>query len=437
MARSVLSGPLRRGAPHRRIAAGLPVLWAATGVAAAVNPFAAVAVAFAPIVGLLVAHHLVYVIGLPLTVNAIANMDVINVAPAVRWSLLIIGASCYGTAAVARRRSSGPTLEPSVRWALLVGWTLAAVSSFFANHSQSVGRVLLLGLMWSAAAAAAGYAGDDAYDRLFAVALILPLFLGVFGAIFADRLGVEVMFPSGFKGLFANPNGLGLVAGMVLVWLWHRRKMLYRFVTGVALFGVVVSQSRAAWLGVLAALLFVRASQLHLTTRVVLVALGGVASAWAMTEGPVMDASGSSGLSALPVESRTEAWRAALAQTPLLRPRGFGTTDVTDAISSFDLRVAFSGLHLHNSYIEILFELGYVLGISFLIILWYLLKKSYRNSVDINTRAVIVFGAVHAMFESWMFLGGSLVAFAYWILVLRGASSSPVPTGWSLFSRGR
>jgi O-antigen ligase len=224
------------------------------------------------------------------------------------------------------------------------------------------------------------------------------------GGAFTDR---------GFRGPMENPNALGLLAGAALVYYICTVRPLRRAVWTVVplMVFVIASGSRGAAFAVVAGI----ASNYILRNGVRrIVGIGSIVLVFLLFGGRL--------LSQLSTESRWIVWSDALrsSATHPLSGVGFGGTEEQLSGGLFRVPISFQGFQLHNSYVQAIFELGFVLGLVFLASLGWLLYtglSSTRVSPVQTLRPVVVYGLVGALAESWMFSTGSVFALIFWLAV--------------------
>jgi hypothetical protein len=308
-------------------------------------------------------------------------------------------------------------------------------------------RILLSGTGMSALLLIALLAGNGsrttvlrtgAFVALLGAALILPLrvpryslerFWGVvFRSIFIFLtvgtvlriilFGNDVFLNGGLRGPMANPNALGLLAGAALSYLvWSRGPLLtakgrIAFVAqAVPLAGMIlISQSRGAALGAVVA---VAAAWVDRAVWRKAIAVAVITMSVALVGGRV--------LAEASRESRWVVWTTALSESAA-RPIsgvGFGNTEAALEREVIVIPANFQGAQLHNSYVQVVFELGILIGIMFVFLAAIVFRDALRfsePSIAIQAlKGVVLFGLVSAISESWMFSVGSAFGALFWL----------------------
>lgn len=267
---------------------------------------------------------------------------------------------------------------------------------------------------------------------LLSIALILPrartvetlalAWSRLFGALVAFVVVGTLLRPAvtpdsftlaeALRGPFGNPNALGLLAGACFVWLLaiegKQLTWLLLPVLGVLL---IASQSRGALLGTIAAVAIFSFNK----RRYLSMTLAAIVGLLLVSPGRV--------IAGLEGDERFVVWRTALSaswKSPFSGV-GFGKTEATLQSGALMLPPEFQGLHLHNSYVEVLYELGLVPGLIFLAAIGVVLGASLRRAPTSGPlqflRPLIAFGIVSAFAESWMFSSGSIFALVFWVAV--------------------
>lgn len=269
---------------------------------------------------------------------------------------------------------------------------------------------------------------DGAPEQMATSLRVVAAIIAV-GGLFTLRFGVVI---SGrYSGVFANPNALGTAAALLFPFALQRamngRRRLERVanaLVGALLVGeAAAAASRGGLLAAAAAYLYIGWTQWQgerrgrrLAILILPVVLAVVASI------TVIDPNRLS-----PINSRSPLWGlfpGIFLDSPFIG-HGFGTSQLLlrpfSAVTGY---LGPQGVDFHNSYFNLLGDLGVVGGILFAMLLARAALR--RRYADPALAAVVASGAVSAIFESWLLSVGSGFAFVFWFAVAGVASAGPV-----------
>jgi O-antigen ligase len=332
----------------------------------------------------------------------------------------------------------------NLRWIALGITTLLAAVRALVLRAHPAHRTVDLTVIWFVALALASVSWSIAPSRsagpaiafLVMVLLSIALDKGGFGAINLIRCfcALAVIVAAGgvtalvmrlvtstgrFAGLFDNPNLLGVLNALLFPAVLSaalgsssfRQRVFYGGTASVLVLSSFLAASRSGIIAMsLAYLYLVRPkhwSRQH-TRRVIAAVLPfiiavGVSVATTSTHRFSTE------------DSRTQLWRAfpTLFEEEPLFGHGFATTEL--ALAPFTLEQ--SEVNFHNSYLNLLNDLGLLGGVAYLAILWRVWRL--RNLTDPGLVAVVIGGLFSALFESWMLAIGSGAAVLFWLAVLQ------------------
>ena len=249
--------------------------------------------------------------------------------------------------------------------------------------------------------------------------------------------GMESALAGGrFRGILENPNGVGVVGALMLpISLGFvgdrqgRRRLWWAGVAVATAMSLVFSQSRggilAAGLGVVVLVGLSRGVRRPLVVVASCVVgtalLTGLGSTETRLPGPIeavvvrFDQDSTAG-------GRTAAWQLALR---LARERpatgwGFGTSEEVFGPEVHTIGSVFQGALVHNSYLQILLELGPAGVFLLLLVLSGALIFGWPSAGADPLRAAIygalIAGSVSAVVESTLLSVGSIFGFTFWFL---------------------
>jgi O-antigen ligase len=347
-----------------------------------------------------------------------------------RW--LLMGLT---SAMVLFRPRSGTALRDlsMVDWVSGAFIVMAFASLLYTSHpgltaQRTVSMVLLyVTVAWTVWHLADIIGGWRLAHLLFRTASVIIAFSAL--SFFATP---DSMLAGRFRGVFSNPNALGLFTVIFLpisLARYLRTKTASALIiTALLVGGLLLSGSRngvlAASLGLVFMLFRMRAWRSSLV-----LAVTGVALYLAMPEGSEdVVSSSQAGLSRL-IDTqrlstgggRVEAWQVAI---PIIQRRlafghGFGTEDMIFEGLKFMIH---RGAYVHNSYLGLTYQLGLVGTILFfgpLIVLLIKRAKAPRSTLQTAAYEAVLFGGLIAsFFESWIYAAGNAFAFPFWIFVV-------------------
>jgi O-antigen ligase len=279
------------------------------------------------------------------------------------------------------------------------------------------------------------YMPTEAKQRAVLRLLLVPQVLSIVLSIVWFLMGSENAVTdfgayTRIQGLFKNVNTLGLVSMLTffpLVGWWQEaprhRKWLSSILILLTLFTLVMSGSRASFLGLLAGMFVYSMSDSTLKGRFRLALLSTLAIMFLVLV--MFPAEFLPGLLRTDPGLRFFVWEKTLAvglQSPVMG-FGFGTvevlTDLTRQIAEANPAEFYSGPH--SSILLLFVHLG-ILGVAiaslgFIAIMRRvpaLFEKEAPTPMVLSLYAVVAAGLVNAFFESWLFGFGGASAFPFW-----------------------
>jgi exopolysaccharide production protein ExoQ len=344
--------------------------------------------------------------------------------------------------------SSRPGVVRRLVWALHALTVLAAASTAWSfdpaeTAQQAVALAMLSALVHLLVTRRWSVPERIAADfRVAYLVLVAAAAVGLVGA----QIGIPETggFDGRLQGVFANPNLLGITMALAapLGWGLYRESRRASYLAGLApvLFSVVESGSRTAQLGVAVAGLWLLLRAAWHPRYVFPLVVGGVAVGvlFYVIAGGLHFLAAVEGLSRFTsndggdlLNSRTLAWTAALhlwKQQPWL---GYGY-QAGEALFIDQLGAAgffFSRPSVHNSYLQLLLELG-VVGAALLVVLLVLvlaaILRSRMSGVNTGVIGVLVAGLAIHMTESAIFGTGQVYPFVYWLAAAAALMRYPV-----------
>lgn len=239
-------------------------------------------------------------------------------------------------------------------------------------------------------------------------------------------------------GLFENPNTFAIMALLAVavglgVWSQHRT-VATTVVLAINIVGMVMTQSRTALLAfaIAATVLVVRkwSGRIHPTVILAIVSAGVVVLLTALLQVriPVPQVIGRFMTGADdPLNTRDLAWSHALdlwSDHPLTGV-GFRVGDV--AFKQASHLTAFGGSQAHNSYIQVLLEVGVLGFVPFAAMLLTLIRtvsKVEPTGIGIGYIAVVIVGLMAALTESYLFGIGQAACWVFWLIAAAAASAT-------------
>lgn len=237
------------------------------------------------------------------------------------------------------------------------------------------------------------------------VGILWPFLVVVVLASASVTITGLLLAPGGASGIFENPNTLGLMCVLTLPFCLERGRAGV-LIGIVALWLMFESASRASALAAVVGLLYVAFLLRQRSARVAAWMLG-FALVGLLVNGLLVERVGETASKSMLVtmDTRSRFWEVGMeaARAHPLTGVGFGTGTL-----------AFDGA---NSYISMLAALGVsglvVVVLLFPLVVWPTLRVR-RTTVY---GAVVIGGLVNAVFEAWLFSGGTILAVFYWIVV--------------------
>lgn len=269
---------------------------------------------------------------------------------------------------------------------------------------------------------------------------VVSLILGVMWIIFiasyaAIFIGPFRPFLNGrFMGVFANPNGMGVVSALILpLSLWKfletgKKSALFLFLLiSLSLLFCGARGSLNATLFALGYLIYARSKRknpfaLFATLSCVLIFI------WIIETSAKEFFKTYIRLESIPIlGGRLEAWQAGvnLIMDKPLFGYGFGVEDKLFGLKKIMFR-RHAGAYVHNSFLGMLLQLGLLGFIMFFVPLFILLFKELfsRNEnqevpiLRYALRSSLIAGLVCCVSESWIYSVGNTQVFPFWIMVM-------------------
>jgi O-antigen ligase len=237
------------------------------------------------------------------------------------------------------------------------------------------------------------------------------------------------------KGVFKNPNTLGLIAmqfEFILIYLILIQKEYYKYNLLIAiavgnLVILILSGCRAATLGLLVGFIavFISMRKANILGNSKILNLGGyflvvlvlILSFYPQTIGDILRTE---------TASRTVLWDRSfeLSQLSPYWGVGFGGSDLVynrDIIYLKSMKIFYSGSH--SSYMRLLVDLGYIGVIMFIVPLIYLINASWKKIPFMKDKKLgccllgfTIASLVDAGFESWLLGFGSSSTIPFWFI---------------------
>ena len=214
--------------------------------------------------------------------------------------------------------------------------------------------------------------------RVLLLSSVLPLALGIY-QYFTDGGNHETLGLNRIEGTFVHPSPyatyLVQLVPLALVYFLHTRSRLGRVVLGVMIpamiFSVYATQTRAAWIGLVAVVMVFMAARARWTLIFVPIVAAAMFFALPSVQARFNEATSSTGS----VFWRQQQWQRAIetASPPQLVTVGTG-------LSSVDVRL---GNLTHNEYVRLLVETGAMGLVVTLLLYWKLFRiamKGYREA---------------------------------------------------------
>lgn len=262
------------------------------------------------------------------------------------------------------------------------------------------------------------------------------LLLAGAGLAFVGFPGAVSDYSGRHLGIFNNPNLLGMISALTFAlgmgWAIYKRSALVFISLLVPLSQVLLSESRTAILAVVLVFSWtvVRAKAKNFVVLAYLastMALGAIALSWKPFEGYLDRFSTMDGGDLL--NTRTNAWND-VQRTIADDPLGIGWAATPTVLEEWGSNGVASGLNsVHNSYLQLVFELG-VAGIIPVLLIVILLTKvgmMRHHGVAIGFGAVALTGLIIQITESPIFGLGQPYPYLFWIAVVAGTVFSEKP----------
>ena len=278
------------------------------------------------------------------------------------------------------------------------------------------------------------YAYDHGPEKVAHLVLQAAMFMFILSYLMIF-IGPYRPFMGGrFAGIFANPNGLGVMCAILLpLSLWQfletqKRTALFLFI--IILLALFLSAARGSINAAVIAvgyLMYVRAKKYRPLFTFSLISLILIVM-WVI-ETLIKEFFKSyirvTTLSTL--GGRLEAWQAAinLFMDKAIFGYGFGTEGDIFKLKKITFRVHAGGF-VHNSYLGMLLQLGMIGFIIFFIPLFVLLYKELFSKTQDDSipllryalQASFIGGLICCLYESWVYSVGNAQAFPFWIIIM-------------------
>lgn len=273
------------------------------------------------------------------------------------------------------------------------------------------------------------FAGDMGIVYWSAFAL---LFVGAVLAIvgFPDAVSA---YSGRHQGIFSNPNRLGLISALTgalgIGWATHNRSPIIWISLLLPLSQVILSQSRTAIIatGIVFMWAIVRGRMkniLVLGYLALTIWVGAIAFSWRPLDGYFDRFFSMDGGDVL--NNRTLAWNDVLSSVAA-HPLGVGWAATPDTLEQWGREGITSGLtSVHNSYLQLIFELGWAGVLPVLLIIALLIRVSVgqQTGLGIGLRSVALTGLIVQITESAIFGLGQPYPYIFWLAVV-GATIYP------------
>lgn len=274
------------------------------------------------------------------------------------------------------------------------------------------------------------------YADCFSEEVLIDKILKTIGLVLALNLVLGFfVFPGGmlagrFRGLFINPNNIGIIMGLglplaVVHWLRNRQRV-HLIITIIFAMNLLASGSRSAMLGVAVAIVAIFTSLTAQRPRqAIFVALVGIIGIVAFSqtdffvEQVVREGSLATG------SNRTYFWELArgyIANRPDFG-HGFGTDVLIHQyydVSLSDLRLR--GAAVMSSYYGLAVQMGWPMTIAFFGLLWsfiiYNLVRHWRDYVLVGFVATLASGLIISIFEPVIYSAGNAFSFLFWMIFM-------------------
>lgn len=234
-------------------------------------------------------------------------------------------------------------------------------------------------------------------------------------------------FSGRHQGIFNNPNLLGMIAAITAAigigWAAHKRSLIVWVSLIIPVSQVILSESRTAIIATAVAIIWALLrsgvkSIIAIVYAGVTLTLTAMAVNW-RPQGERFERFASQEGTGL-LNSRTLAWEDVIAQLAS-NPVGIGWAATTDVLNSFRSYGIGSGLNsIHNSYLQIIYELGWIGIIPVVLIVLTLLRAIFVKGagLTIGLTATALTGAIVQFTESAIFGIGQPYPYLFWFAVV-------------------
>ncbi len=319
--------------------------------------------------------------------------------------------------------------------------SFAAVSALYSivpplTIGRTVSAVLLYGaVFWTVWFYADVVGATEVSDQILMAAAIMFV-AGVFSAV----IGSNAWYALRFRGVFGNPNSIGMLSIIFLpaaVGRFIRTKRVVPLLLIALILGsLILSGSRNGVMTSSLAIIFFlyrirawRASLVIFAAAAVVLLVMPAPAEGTGDQDPLARLTSSQKIAT--GGGRVEAWEVAI---PLIREEivfghGFGTEELIFRGRKF---LVHRGEYVHNSYLGMAYQLGIVgAGLLFLPLFGLLaarvVSKRPVSMQEAVCEAVLLGGLVASMFESWIYSAGNAFAFPFWIFVMLLVRSRRAP----------
>jgi O-antigen ligase len=358
--------------------------------------------------------------------QALVGNPAVDVA---RWALLAALVSMFALRPRGGVRARKLRIVDAVFAAFI---TFAFASTLYSIlPTLTIGRAVSAVLLYLAVFWTVWFYADMVGATKISDALLLAAAVMFFAGVVNAALGGNAWYALRFRGVFGNPNSIGMLAIIFLPAAAGRfmrtRGVFPLLVIGLILGSLVLSGSRNGVMTSSIAILFLlyrlrawRASLVILAFATVVLLVMPPPAEGAGDQDPFARLFSDQKLST--GGGRLEAWQVAIPiiKEDLLLGHGFGTEELIFRGQKFRVH---RGEYVHNSYLGMTFQLGLTgAAVLFLPLLALLITRVVRKrSVSIQEavcEAILLGGLIASMFESWIYSAGNAFAFPFWIFVM-------------------
>ncbi|MGB3298922.1 MAG: O-antigen ligase family protein [Phormidesmis sp.] len=273
------------------------------------------------------------------------------------------------------------------------------------------------------------------YADLFSEKVLIQRLLYLFGAVFLINLLASVALPSVWlagrlRGVFNNPNNIGLIMGLVIPlaisqWL-HTRKNLFLAITIIFFSNLIACGSRTAMLGItiataviLTSLLAKRSSQ---ALFIILLAAIGIA-AFTQTNFFVEHIVRADTLTT--ASNRAYFWelaKAYISQRPDFG-HGFGTDgEIHDYYGTVLSDLKLRGYGVMSSYYGLAIQIGWPFTYCFFGLIWGFVAvcciKHWRDYTLMTFVGIVASGLTMCIYEPAITSAGNVFSFLFWMILM-------------------